>query len=114
MPRGGYRPGAGRPPGTKSSKKKTAKKTHGKKPSIPSDILADAKAEKLDPLEYMLKVMNDPNADPARRDRMAVAAAPFVHPRVAEKGKKSEREDRAKKAGSGRFAPAAPPLRVMK
>jgi len=29
--------------------------------------------------------MNDPNEDPARRDRMAQAAAPFVHARLAPK-----------------------------
>lgn len=32
-----------------------------------------------DPLEYMLAVMNDEKADLFRRDKMAVAAAPYVH-----------------------------------
>ena len=36
----------------------------------------------LNPVEYMLRVMRDPNADPDRRDRMAAAVAPFVHPRL--------------------------------
>jgi hypothetical protein len=31
----------------------------------------------------MLAVLHDPKADADRRDRMAVAAAPFVHPRLA-------------------------------
>jgi hypothetical protein len=31
----------------------------------------------------MLAVLHDPEADADRRDRMAVAAAPFVHPRLA-------------------------------
>lgn len=35
------------------------------------------------PLEYMIAVMRDPDADPARRDEMARAAAPYVHPRLA-------------------------------
>src|SRR6516162_4237361 len=35
------------------------------------------------PLEHMLAVLHDPKADADRRDRMAVAAAPFVHPRLA-------------------------------
>lgn len=30
----------------------------------------------------MLAVMNDETADKLRRDRMAVAAAPFVHPKI--------------------------------
>ena len=37
------------------------------------------------PLEYMLWVMNDPTADPSRRDRMATAAAPYCHQRMSER-----------------------------
>jgi hypothetical protein len=42
------------------------------------------------PLEYMLSVMNDNEADISRRDRMAIAAAPYVHgrPPEADLGKK--------------------------
>jgi hypothetical protein len=36
----------------------------------------------LTPLEYMLKVMRDEAADDDRRDRMASAAAPFMHARL--------------------------------
>lgn len=35
------------------------------------------------PLEYMLKVMRNPKADDSRRDDMAKAAAPYVHPKLA-------------------------------
>jgi len=35
------------------------------------------------PLEHMLAVLHDPKADADRRDRMAIAAAPFVHPKLA-------------------------------
>jgi hypothetical protein len=35
------------------------------------------------PLEYMLKVMRNPKADSGRRDDMAKAAAPYVHPKLA-------------------------------
>jgi hypothetical protein len=34
------------------------------------------------PLQYMLRVMNDPQADPQRRDYMAKSAAAYVHPRL--------------------------------
>jgi hypothetical protein len=34
------------------------------------------------PLQYMLRIMNDPQADPQRRDYMAKAAAAYVHPRL--------------------------------
>jgi hypothetical protein len=35
------------------------------------------------PLEYMLKVMRNPKASTDRRDDMAKAAAPYVHPKLA-------------------------------
>jgi len=67
--------------------------------------------EGLQPLEYMLRVMNDPNEDPSVRRQMAQAAAPYCHPRKGEAGagKKEEAAERAKKAGQGRFAPSRPP-----
>lgn len=34
------------------------------------------------PLEYMLRVMRDSNADDARRDAMAKAALPYMHARL--------------------------------
>jgi hypothetical protein len=48
-------------------------------------------------LDLLLAVMNDPDADPARRDRMAIAAAPYVHVRAADarSGKKQEAEQAA-------------------
>lgn len=118
MARGGYRPGAGRPKGAKSSgtPKEPQKQGMPKAPKVPQDITDAAAAENLTPLEYMLKVMNDPKEkDKARRDRMAVAAAPFCHPRKGEgAGKKQEKDNRAKDAGSGKFAPsAAPKLAVV-
>ena len=50
------------------------------------------------PLEYMVMVMNDPDADPLRRDRMAIAACVYVHPR-ADAGKKSRATEDAETAG---------------
>lgn len=40
-------------------------------------------ASGLTPLEYMLKVMRNPKAGDDRRDDMAKAAAPYVHPKLA-------------------------------
>jgi len=34
------------------------------------------------PLDYMLSVMRDAGADTRRRDAMAMAAAPYLHPKV--------------------------------
>jgi phage terminase small subunit len=47
----------------------------------------------------MLGVLNDPGAAPNRKDRMAIAAAPYVHPRVAEVGKKATQAEAARNAG---------------
>jgi hypothetical protein len=40
-----------------------------------------AEATGIMPLDYMLSVMRDANADPKRRDAMAMAAAPYLHPK---------------------------------
>lgn len=42
-----------------------------------------AKEAGLTPLEYMLTVMRNPETLPQRRDDMAKACAPYVHPRLA-------------------------------
>lgn len=94
MPRGGYRPGAGRKPAAP----RELEVKH-----VAPDIRAAAKTCKLTPLEYMLGVMNDPSADETRRDRMAQAAAPYVHPKAADAapGKKEQREMVARQAERG-------------
>jgi hypothetical protein len=64
----------------------------------------------------MLAVMNDPSADEARRDKMAIAAAPFCHPRVADAryGKKDAAAERAAEVvKSGRFATPLPPKLML-
>ena len=66
--RGGARPGAGRKKGA------LTKRTQ--------EIVASAAADGETPLEYMLRVMRT-SEDPKRKDAMAVAAAPFVHPKLA-------------------------------
>ena len=92
MSRGGPRPGSGRP-------KKEAKLNI----EVPGDIRAAAKTCRLSPLEYMLGVLNDEAAAPERRDRMAQAAAPFVHAKAeaADGGKKQQRERAAETAERG-------------
>ena len=116
--RGGYRPNSGPKKGTKyrprASKGAAPKKAKALK--VPQDIVEEAKAAQLTPLDYMLKVMNDDKElDKARKDRMAVSAAPYVHPRVGEgKNKKEEKSDRAKSAGAGKFSTGRAPLAVVK
>ena len=85
-------------------------------PDPPPGETGTRKTKKLDPLTYMLKVMNDPDEEKEMRARMAIASAPFVHARMGDgKGKKQERADKAGKAGKGRFKPTAPPkLKAVK
>jgi hypothetical protein len=35
------------------------------------------------PLDYMLGIMRDPNTDHKRRDAMAMAASPYLHPKLS-------------------------------
>ena len=104
MARGGYRAGAGRP-----------RKEAGTPPSVKNEAAAHRPRKSLGgmtPLEYMLSVMNDESADPSQRDRMAIAAAPYVHPRAsdAQPGKKEQRQAAAEEVASGgKFTPRGGP-----
>jgi len=46
------------------------------------EIAAKAAEGGLTPLEYMLQVMRDENECNERRDQMAFAAAPYIHPKL--------------------------------
>jgi hypothetical protein len=69
MSRGGKREGAGRRAGTVNRASATKR--------------AEIAASGLTPLDYMLQIMRDDAAEPSRRDDMAKAAAPYVHPKLA-------------------------------
>ncbi len=117
MPRGGARVGAGRPKGS-SKKAQTAKSTcktsaaSAKDTPTPSADLPGPELTATTPLDYMLAVMGNPHADPGRRDRMAVAAAPYLHGKLGEGGKKDRAQDAAKAAGGGKFRTSTPPRLV--
>lgn len=167
MAKGGYRAGAGRPPGIKETRPRRRKKPsgasdqakiremlslgikakarmyqellhrvgRGEKLTVPemkrmdkigvelAAAVGDGKppeagevSEILKPLAYMLKIMNDPHEEKELRARMAIASAPYVHPRKGEgAGKKEDKGERARAAGCGKFAASAPPhLKVVK
>jgi hypothetical protein len=86
--RGGYRPGAGRKP---------QPKPYALSPSSLSNHSPQT------PLEYLLSVLNDPSQPPGRRIRCAIAAAPFVHPRIVplQMGKKEATAAAARTVGLG-------------
>lgn len=68
MPRGGAREGAGRRKGTPNK--------------ITADSRAAIAASGETPKEYMLRVMRDELTDAERRDKMAIAAAPYCDPKL--------------------------------
>lgn len=86
---GGARPGAGRKP---------------KPPHVTTER---------DPLEFLIGVMTGEIAANAAQVKAAVAAAPYVHSKKGEGGKKDAHASAAKKAAGGKFAPAAPPANVI-
>lgn len=62
------------------------KKTGGRQRGTPNKVNAETRAELARtgevPLDYMLRVMRDESIDNDRRDRLAIAAAPFMHARL--------------------------------
>ena len=56
-------------------------------------------SEKLMPLDYLLRLLNDPSASQQRRDRAARTALPYVHRRADSVPKKQRQAADAKKAG---------------
>ena len=68
MPKGGKRPGAGRPKGAVNQRTRTFER--------------NIKNSGLIPVEYLLGVMRNPRASAQRRDWAAAAAAPYIHPRL--------------------------------
>lgn len=69
MSKGGPRQGAGRPAGSVNRRS--------------AEVIAEALAAGTTPLEYMLKIMRDEEADVKRRDWAAEKCANFIHPRPA-------------------------------
>ncbi len=78
MKRGGKRPGAGRPPGSPNHAKTASSAAPEQPAALPLPL---RKA----PIEYLLDVVNDPTADPERRDRAAEIALRFGHLAPGEK-----------------------------
>ena len=62
--------------------RKTGGRQKGARNRATEEARAAAAAAGVLPLEYMLSVMRDSAADCKRRDAMAMAAAPYLHPRL--------------------------------
>ena len=62
--------------------RKTGGRQKGARNRATEEARAAAAATGVLPLDYMLRVMRDTAADSKRRDAMAMAAAPYLHPRL--------------------------------
>jgi hypothetical protein len=105
MPRGGTRPGAGRPKGSRTI------------PSVSADLRSDPGSHRFKTaLEFGMSVVNDPSAEMNDRIRLAIAMLPYQHPKLAEQqgGKKEEAAAAAGRAASGRYATPATPLKLVR
>jgi hypothetical protein len=74
------------------------------KPAKRKQVVSEAtKVPGVMPLDYMLSVIRDPTATQERRDRLAIAAAPYCHPKIADyqRGKKDQQTEAAETAGIG-------------
>jgi hypothetical protein len=127
MPRGGARPGSGRPRYNEDpnatevlpranqarayerlSQQLDEFKRRGKLAQpLPGAKIVDGELTMPEgwvlPLTYMAGLLNNPDVDPLRRDRIAGMMAPYVHPKRAEigVGAKQKAEDAARNAGQG-------------
>jgi hypothetical protein len=63
--------------------RKTGGRQKGARNHATAEARAAAEATGILPLDYMLSIMRDANAEPKRRDAMAMAAAPYLHSRLS-------------------------------
>jgi phage terminase small subunit len=66
-----------------------------------------------DPKAFLLAAINDLDIEPKERINAAKALLPLFHGKVADGGKKGSEKTAAQKAAGGKFAPAAPPLKLV-
>jgi hypothetical protein len=63
--------------------RKTGGRQKGTRNRATEEARVAAQATGILPLDYMLSVMRDPDADHKSRDAMAMAAAPYLHARLS-------------------------------
>ena len=110
MAKGGYRPGAGRPRGSTTA----GKKVKAAEKALQAAPQGSHRFETA--LDFAMAAINgEVEADMDGKIRLAIAAMPFQHPKkeATAAGKKEQREEKAKAAASGKFAPPAPPKLVV-
>jgi hypothetical protein len=63
--------------------RKTGGRQKGARNRANAEARTAAEATGILPLDHMLSVMRNANAEPKRRDAMAMAAAPYLHPKLS-------------------------------
>jgi hypothetical protein len=63
--------------------RKTGGRQKGTRNRATEEARVAAEATGILPLDYMLATMRDPAVDHKRRDAMAMAAAPYLHPKLS-------------------------------
>jgi hypothetical protein len=63
--------------------RKTGGRQKGARNRATTEARAAAEATGILPLDYMLSVMRDDKVESKRRDAMAMAAAPYLHPKLS-------------------------------
>jgi hypothetical protein len=92
--------------------RKTGGRQRGARNRATEEARAAAAATGVTPLDYMLLVMRDPKAEPKRRDAVAMAAAPYLHPKLSSIDAKlnaPEKDEGTEEAVSIRVSFVAPP-----
>lgn len=120
---GGARPGAGRKP--KAQTEKSANKPTGKGAAVKTELEPQPhggalQRNKSEPVEIaecdMLTLLKNIALGRVEATtgqiRAAIAAVQYTHTKKGDGGKKDEDAEKAKKAGAGKFAAAAPPKLV--
>jgi phage terminase small subunit len=99
---GGARPGAGRKPKPKAPPVQIA-----------PEVAKVVDGEPLDPRPTLELIALGHMEVSQAQMKALLALLPYVHTKKGEGGKKDEAAGNAKKAAGGRFAAAAPPLRLV-
>ena len=83
---------------------------------VNEDISGYTEKAKTKPLDLWLYILDHPEQfDAKTRIQAAYYAAPYLYPKAtALKGKKQERDEKAKKVGFGKFAAGPAPLKAVK
>lgn len=80
-------------------------------PTVPLTPAFDINAALMhtDPKAFLTIAMNDQALDAKSRIDAAKALLPFTHPKLGEGGKKEQKTNAAKQAGTGKYGSAEPP-----